>query len=262
MQFVDSHTHLADPAFDADRDDVIRRARDVGAAALICIGETLDAAARARTIAAAWPGFIWYSAGVHPHDAATFEPIRDVEAIRAHLQQGAVAVGECGLDYYYDNAPRLQQRRAFAEQIALAGQLNAPLIVHSRDAVDDTRAMVTEAGKAGILGVLHCFSGPAHLADAAIEAGWYLSFSGIVTFKKWNDDGLIAAIPERRLLIETDAPYLSPVPFRGKRNEPAHVIHTATHVAAARGMSTEQLGRVVCANAATLFGLALVDTTA
>lgn len=259
MQFVDSHTHLADTAFDSDRDAVIERARDAGAVALICIGESLPAASRARTIATQWPGFIWYTAGVHPHDAAAFSPQGDIGAIREHIALGAVAVGECGLDYYYDHAPRLQQRRAFAEQIALAGQLRVPLIVHSRDAVDDTAAMVAEAGRAGIRGVMHCFSGPPSLAECAIEAGWYVSFSGIVTFRKWADDALIRSIPDDRILIETDAPYLAPVPFRGKRNEPAHTVHTALRVAAARDIPADALGRMLCANAARLFGLALAD---
>lgn len=260
-RFVDSHVHLADPAFDDDREAVIDRARVTGARALVCIGESLGTAARAAAIASAHPGFVYFTAGIHPHDAAGFDPTHDPGRIRDFLDRGAVAVGECGLDYHYDHSPRALQRRAFALQLAIAAETGRPVVVHTREAVDDTIAMVREAGNAGIRGVLHCFGGPASLADIALEAGWYLSFSGIVTFKKWNDDALLALPSADRVLVETDAPYLAPVPHRGRRNEPAYASLTLARVAQARGVTTEALGDQVTANAVRLFGLALPGST-
>ena len=255
--FADSHVHLADPAFDADRDAVIDAARQAGARALICIGESPDAADRARSIAAAHPGFVWHTAGMHPHDAAKFDLARDLPRVRAHLDGGAVAIGECGLDYHYDNSPRDVQRQVFGAQLQLAATVNKPVVVHTREAVDDTAAMIREAGQAGVRGVLHCFTGPAALSDIALAAGWYVSFSGVITFKKWSDDDLIRSIPVDRILVESDAPYLSPVPFRGKRNEPAHVALTLAKVATVVAMDTETFGPVVVDSTLRFFDLAV-----
>jgi len=255
--FIDSHCHLADPAFDADCDDAVARARDAGAVALVCIGESIEAAGRARAIVARHAGFVWHTAGVHPHDAGKFDARRDLEALRHEAAHGAVALGECGLDYHYDHAPRDQQRRAFAEQLALAMELHLPVVVHTREAADDTAAMVREAGAAGVTGILHCFSGPPALAEAAIAAGWYVSFSGIITFKKWTDDALLRLPPADRLLVESDAPYLAPVPHRGKRNEPSYISRTLARLAEARGLSADRMGAVVTANAARCFKLSV-----
>jgi len=260
VPFVDSHAHLADPAFDGDRDDVVRRARGAGARAVVCIGESLAASHRARELAARHPGFLSFTAGVHPHDAADFDPLRDMPGIREQAAAGAVAVGECGLDYHYDHSPRALQRRAFAEQLSLAAELHLPVVVHTRDAEDDTRAMVADAAAAGVRGVLHCYTGSHTLAATAVEAGWYLSFSGIITFRKWNYDALLRLVPDDRLLAESDAPYLAPVPYRGKRNEPAWVAHTVATLAAARGSDAAELGALVAGNAARLFGLAGVGS--
>jgi TatD DNase family protein len=256
MNYVDSHVHLADPAFDDDRDEVVDRARAAGAAALICIGESLAAAHRAGELARRHPGFCYHTAGVHPHDAAGFEPDRDIAGIREQLERGAVAIGECGLDYHYDHSPRDRQLAAFAAQLALADEWSRPVVVHTREAEDDTREMVTEAGGAGVRGVLHCFTGSHALARAAIDVGWFVSFSGIVTFRKWDDDELVRLVPEDRILVESDAPYLAPVPYRGKRNEPSWVPNTIARVAAARGVSPDVLAAQATANARRLFGLA------
>ena len=253
--FIDSHAHLADPAFDADRAEVIARARDGGAAGIVCIGESIAAAARARDIAAAHPGFVWHTAGVHPHDAAEFDPARDPDAIRAELARGAVAVGECGLDYHYDHSPRDRQRAAFVAQLSVAHEHGVPVVVHTREAEDDTMAMVREAGTQGVCGVLHCYTGSHALARVALDAGWHVSFSGIVTFKKWTDDDLLRLVPDDRLLAESDAPYLAPVPNRGKRNEPAWVAHTVARLATARGADPAALALTVAANARRLFNL-------
>ena len=254
--FLDSHCHLADPAFDADRDAVVERARVTGAQGLVCIGESLAAAARARELAARHPGFCWFTAGVHPADAGDYDPARDLDGIRAEVAQGAVAIGECGLDYHYDHSPHDRQRDAFEAQLALAAELARPVVVHTREAESDTRDMITAAGRAGVVGVLHCYTGSAALASDALDVGWYVSFSGIVTFRKWTDDALLRLVPEDRLLAESDAPYLAPVPNRGKRNEPAWVSHTVAKLAAVRGVETTALGAATVANARRLFSLA------
>jgi TatD DNase family protein len=256
MNFIDSHVHLADPAFDDDRADALDRARAAGATALVCIGESLDAARRAGDLAARYPGFCFHTAGIHPHDAVGFDARRDLAGIEAELARGAVAVGECGLDYHYDHSPRERQREAFAAQLALAGEHARPVVVHTREAEDDTRGMLGAAGRAGILGVLHCFTGSHSLARTALDVGWYVSFSGIVTFRKWTDDELVRLVPDDRLLVESDAPYLAPVPHRGRRNEPAWVPSTIARVATLRATAPDALAGLTAANARRLFGLA------
>jgi TatD DNase family protein len=253
--FLDSHAHLADQAFDGDREAVISSARDAGAAGIVCIGASVEQAHEAARIAVTHPGFVAFSAGIHPHDAAAFNPRTDVEALERLLDAGAVAVGECGLDYHYDTAPRDLQRRAFATQLELARRFALPVVVHTRDAEDDTAAMVREAGKEGVIGVLHCFTGSVELARVALDAGWYVSFSGIVTFKNWTGDDVIRAIPDHRILVESDSPYLAPVPHRGKRNEPAWVALTAARVAHVKAADAAQLGRQTAENARRLFRL-------
>lgn len=253
--FIDSHAHLADAAFAGDRDEVIDRAREAGAIGIVCIGESLSAAALAAEYAAANPDFVFATAGIHPHDAAEFSAARDIPRLR-QLLRAAVAVGECGLDYHYDNSPRESQRAAFSAQIGLAGEVGKPLVVHTRDAEDDTRAMIRGARTAGITGVLHCYTGTRSLAEFAIDAGWYISFSGIITFKKWTDDDLLRMVPDDRLLVESDSPYLAPVPFRGKRNEPAWVAHTLGKLASVRGEDALALGKLTASNTERLFGLA------
>jgi TatD DNase family protein len=253
--FIDSHTHLADAAFDDDRDAVIARARDAGAAAIVCIGESIDAAHRARAIAARYAGLVYWTAGVHPHDAAGFDASRDIPALDTCLTDGAVAVGECGLDYHYDHSPRDKQRAAVRAQVELAARRGRPVVIHTREAEDDTRAVVDDAARAGVAGVLHCYTGSAALAEYAIERGWFVSFSGIITFKKFTDDALLALVPDDRVLVESDAPYLAPVPHRGRRNESSWVPLTLAHLARARGVDADELAAQTIGNARRLFGL-------
>jgi TatD DNase family protein len=259
MRYVDSHAHLADPAFDADRDDAISRARDAGALAIVSIGESIAAADRAAVIVDAYPRFIYHTAGVHPHDAAQFDETRDLDAIRQHVARGAVAVGECGLDFHYDHAPRAVQRAAFESQLRLAAELRKPVVVHSRDADGDLTPMIANAAQAGVRGVLHCFTGSYALAETALAADWYVSFSGIVTFKKWDDLELLRLVPDDRLLVESDSPYLAPVPHRGKRNEPAFVTLTIERLAVVRETDPLFVADRTAENARRLFALAMPD---
>lgn len=255
MEFADSHVHLGSEQFRGDVDDVIARARQAGARAIVCIGESPAMAERAAAIAARYPELVAFTAGLHPHEASSWTDDTP-GALREAFHAGAVAVGECGLDYHYDFSPRDVQRRVFEAQLALAREVDRPVVVHTRDAEADTAALVRAAGAAGVRGVLHCFTGSRELAETALDAGWYVSFSGVVTFRSFTDDALLRMVPADRLLVESDAPYLAPVPLRGKRNEPAWVAHTVARVAAARGLPAERLGAIALENTRRFFGLA------
>ncbi len=230
------------------------RARDAGAELLVCIGESPDAAVRARALAARYPELIAHTCGVHPHDAADWDDVRDADAIREAVALGAVAVGECGLDYHYDHAPRDVQRRTFAAQIALASELARPIVLHTREAEDDTRDMLRDAARDGVIGVLHCYTGTVALAEAALADGWYVSFSGIITFRNWTDEALLRLVPSERLLVESDAPYLAPAPFRGKRNESSWVPRTIEKLATVRQLDSSQVAGETLANTRRFFG--------
>jgi TatD DNase family protein len=255
MPFADSHVHLADPAFAEDAEAVIQRARAAGARALVCIGESPAAATRARALVARHPDLVYHTCGVHPHDAATWDDVRDAAAIRESVALGAVAVGECGLDYHYDHAPRQVQRRTLAAQLTLAAELHRPIVLHAREAEDDTTAMLRDAAAAGVTGVLHCFTGGVALAESALAAGWYVSFSGIITFRSWTDEAVLRGVPEERLLVESDAPYLAPVPNRGRRNESAWVPLTIRRLAAVRGVEAASIAAATLTNTQRFFGL-------
>jgi TatD DNase family protein len=256
--FADSHVHLASTAFAHEVDAVIERARAAGARALVCIGESPDAAERARALAGRFPGLVHHTSGLHPHEAAQWDDARHPEVIREAARLGACAVGECGLDYHYDYAPRTAQRHALDAQLALAAELGRPVVLHTRDAEDDTRAMLEAARSAGVSGVLHCFTGTAALAEAGLAAGWYVSFSGIITFRNWHDDALLRLVPDDRLLVESDAPYLAPIPHRGKRNESAWVPYTIARLATARGTSPDALAATTLENTRRFFRMSPV----
>ena len=253
--FSDSHVHLADPAFADEADAVIERARAAGARALVCIGESAATARRARALAAKYAGFVFFTAGVHPHDAAAWDDANDPRSIRESVANGAVAVGECGLDSHYQHAPRERQLHALDAQLALAAELKRPIVLHTREAEADTFEFLKRAEAANVPGVLHCFTGSVGLADAALAIGWYVSFSGIITFKSWTDHALLRMVPDSRLLVESDAPYLAPVPHRGKRNESAFVSLTLARLAAVRNQSLDELGWHTLRNTKQLYDL-------
>jgi len=249
---IDSHAHLAGEKFDGDRAAVLERAWVAGLSHIVIIGETTTAA---RDLARTDSARLSFSAGVHPHEAHTFDAQRDIAAIRGLIADGAVAIGECGLDYFYDHSPREQQLHAFSAQLELAAETRLPVVVHTRQAEADTAALMNESAARGVVGVLHCFTGSLALAQAAVDHGWYVSFSGIATFRTWEGNDVVAAIPDAQLLVETDAPYLAPVPFRGKRNESAFLPATIAAIAAVRGVTPQSLAESTAQNAIRLFQL-------
>ena len=256
---IDSHCHLADEAFAADLDAVVARARAAGLARALVILAAGDAqeAAQARRVAALWPD-VRFAVGVHPHQAHAFAGEQQaVNAVRAELvaTPGAVAIGEIGLDYHYDYSPPDVQQRIFRAQVGLARELERPVIVHTREADEDTIAILRDEGAGRVRGVLHCFTGTPELARAALDLGFYISLAGIVTFPKAEELRETArGVPLDRLLTETDSPFLAPVPHRGKRNEPAHVALVASALAALHGLDPAALAARTDANFHTLFG--------
>ena len=254
---IDSHCHLADDAFAADLGDVIARARDAGVTGALCILAAGDGAEaeRARSVRERWPA-IRFATGVHPHAAGTCagRAAESAAVTRRHAAAfSACAIGEIGLDYHYDFAARPVQQEVFGAQLALARELGLPVIIHTREATDDTFAILHE--HADVRGVFHCFTGDTAMAQRAVAIGFYVSFSGIVTFPKAGDlRDAARSVPADRLLIETDSPYLAPVPHRGKRNEPAYVARVLASLAATRGEPAETLQKNVSDNYVRLFG--------
>lgn len=251
---IDSHCHLEYDSFAAEGEAVFERARAAGVGACVTIGTKLSTFPKTLAVAESHEN-VWCSVGVHPHDAAV-EPLTDAAAlVELARHPKVVGIGECGLDYYYDHSPRAEQATNFLVHIDAAQETKLPLIIHTRDAEDDTIAMLEEKmKKAPFTGVLHCFSGSAKLAEAGLAMGLYLSASGIITFK--NSDALrdvFRKAPLDRLLVETDAPYLAPIPHRGKRNEPAFVAHTAAMLATLKGVDPEALAKATTENFFRLF---------
>ena len=253
--YSDSHAHLTYDRFDADRDEVIARARAAGLRHIVTVASRIGDAEACAALAAAHD-FIHFTAGVHPHEAKgwNLEVARDIE--RALRRPKAVAVGEIGLDYHYNYSPPAEQRAVFREQITLARSLGLPIVIHTREAWDDTFAILKDENGRAAGGVFHCFSGGPEEARRCLDLGFYLSFAGPITFK--NTQALAeaaVATPLERLLIETDAPYLSPHPLRGQRNEPARVVLVAERIAALKGLAPETVGQAATRNLEAVFRL-------
>jgi TatD DNase family protein len=256
---IDSHCHLADDTFADDLDQVVARARQAGVARVMLILEAGNEreAAQASRVDQMWPD-ARVSIGVHPHQAHQFadDPTRAAEVVRAQVTStpSARAVGEIGLDYHYDFSPRDVQQAVFRAQIRLARDLRLPIVIHTREADDDTVAILEEEGGGEVGGVFHCFSGNAALARAALGLGFYISIAGIVTFPKAEAlRQTVKGVPIERLLTETDSPFLAPVPFRGKRNEPAHVGQIVQALADLHGLERAEMGARTTANFDNVF---------
>jgi len=256
--FIDSHAHIDGEEFNSDREEVIERALSAGVTTILNVG-TGDPHSgvfeRAVELGEKCEA-IYTAIGTHPHDARLYDDVAE-EKTKELIKKSSkvIAWGEIGLDFHYDNSPRAAQQEAFARQLRSASQLNLPVIIHTREAETETiEILKSEYKDARGRGVFHCFSGSMELAKAALDLDFYVSFSGIVTFKKADDLREVASyVPLDRLLIETDCPYLAPIPFRGRRNEPAHVIEVARCVAGLRGLDVNEVGRVTSDNFAKLF---------
>ena len=258
MTLVDSHCHLDDAQFNADREEVIARARARGVGRLLTVGggSGPDGLAAGLPIAARYD-WIYTSVGIHPHEALRAEA-RHFEMLRqAAGEQKVIAVGEIGLDYYYDHSPREIQKQVLASQLEIAQEANLPVIIHCRDAWGDLKEIIGRHGASrGLRGILHCFTGSREDAFAFLDWGFLVSFAGNLTFKKAEALRAVASeIPLDRLLTETDSPYLAPVPNRGKRNEPAYVEEVTRQLAALRHLSVEEMGALVGQNFTQFFGL-------
>ncbi len=251
--YFDSHCHLTDQRFVDDVPGVVTRARAAGVSSMVTIASNIPDAHRAVVIANEYDG-VWCSVGVHPHEAASGTATLADELRALASDKRVVAIGETGLDYHYDNSPRDVQRRVFEEQLQAGRELSLPVIVHCRSADDDAIAMIREHG-ASVKAVLHCFASGADLLDEGLAAGWYVSFSGLVSFKNYTNADLVRRVPLERMLIETDSPYLAPVPERGKRNEPAFVVHVAAAVARIREQTVEDIAAATTANAHAFYAI-------
>ena len=250
---VDSHAHLDFRDFNKDRDAVVQRALAAGVEIIINVGFDLTSSRKAGELAVSYSS-IYAAVGIHPHDAAAVprDYLAQLETLAA--APGVVALGEMGLDFYRDRSPRSLQRKVFREQLALARQLNMPVILHDRDAHVELMSILRDDGLPEAGGVMHCFSGDLALARQAMALGLYISIAGPVTFPRNKDLREVAAvIPLEKLLLETDAPFLTPVPHRGRRNEPAYVALTAETVATLRGLPVAELGLACLANTKQLF---------
>jgi TatD DNase family protein len=256
---IDSHCHLADETFAADLPDIVARAKDAGLERVLVIleGGNDAEAAQAQRLEQLWPD-ARVSVGVHPHQAHEFaaDPAHAAAVVREQIERtpSARAVGEIGLDYHYDFSPRDVQQAVFRAQVGLARELGLPVVIHTREAESDTLAILRADGAGELRGVLHCFTGSADLATAALALGFYVSVAGIITFPKSTElRETVRQVPLNRLLVETDSPFLAPVPHRGKRNEPAHVARVVDALAQMRSTAPAEVARATTVNFHTLF---------
>lgn len=255
---VDSHCHLDFPDFAGELDDVLARARDAGISHMVTICTHLSKFEAVRAIAERYEN-VFCSVGIHPHEAGSEREVSVAELVELAAHPKVVGIGETGLDFYYEHSPRDVQERQFRTHVRAARETGLPLIVHTREADDETVRVMHEEYAAGgpFPGLIHCFSGGRRLAEQALEMGFYISFSGIVTFKKAEELREVAAmVPRDRLLVETDSPYLAPAPNRGKRNEPAFTAFTAATVAECQGAGRDEIAEATTANFFRLFSKA------
>jgi TatD DNase family protein len=258
VALVDSHCHIDMPQFDPDRDAVVARAREAGLVEMLVVGGVDEEGGHRRALQVAESYGLPATAGVHPHEARLADEAA-YDELRGLAREGRlVAIGEIGLDFHYDHSPRPAQREAFRRQVRLAREVGLPVVVHTREADEETASVLEEEGAAEAGGVIHCFTGGPELARRALALGFFISFSGIVTFPRAEVIQQVARdVPEDRLLVETDAPFLAPPPHRGRRNEPAFVVEVARRLAELRGTTVEAVGAAALRNHAHLFRRAL-----
>ncbi|MDB5508933.1 MAG: yabD [Hyphomicrobiales bacterium] len=251
---IDSHCHLDFPDFAAERDDIVARAKAAGVGRLITISTHVARFDTYRQIAESYDN-VWFTVGTHPHQAHDEPDVTADRLVELARHPRCIGIGEAGLDYHYDRSPRDVAARVFRTHIAAARETGLPLVIHARDADDDVAAILRdEMGKGAFKALLHCFTASRMLAETGLELGLYVSFSGVVTFKNSEELRAIARdVPLDRLLVETDAPFLAPMPYRGKRNEPAYVASTAAVLADVKGVSADELAHRTTANVLRLF---------
>jgi TatD DNase family protein len=256
---IDTHCHLDGEYFPEGEDETLTRARSAGVTGFVCIGVGSLEQTQAALALAARRSDVWATVGVHPHDAAACDAALEADLTRLAAAPRVVAIGEIGLDFHYDHSPREQQKEVFRRFIQLARRRQLPIVVHTRSAPAETLQILAEENARDVGGLIHCFSEDKAFATRALDLGFDLSFSGIVTFKRALDIQEVAAwAPAERILVETDSPYLAPIPVRGKRCEPAYVLHTARFVAALRGMPLEELAQQTSQNAERRLGVSAV----
>lgn len=253
IRYFDTHCHLTDTAFRDDREAVLHRAAAAGVVRAVTIASNVTDAEDALDVARGRAG-LWCTAGVHPHSAGAALPDAMARVRSLAAAPEVVALGETGLDYHYDFSPRPVQRSLFEEHLSLGAELGLPVVVHAREADDDVAAALRGMPQ-GTLGVLHCFTGGARAFEEAMRAGWYVSFSGIASFKSFGADAFLREVPRDRLLLETDSPYLSPIPLRGRRNEPGHLPHVARAVAGHLGEPMDVVAEAAWRNACAFYRL-------
>jgi TatD DNase family protein len=258
---IDTHCHLDLDRFDTDRDEVILRAQEAGVKGMIVPAIDLQNCAKVLALSDKYPG-VFAAVGVHPNSSAEWEDSWLDQVKQFAGNPKVVAIGEIGIDYYWDDAPKNIQHKAFSSQLALAADLGLPVIIHNREAGDDVIRLLANSPLAGRErpGVLHSFSADWHIAEAALDMGFYIGITGPVTFKKADDlREVVTNLPLNRILVETDSPYLAPQPRRGKRNEPAYVAYVAEQIASLQGLSSQEIAKITTANARRLFGPMPVD---
>ncbi|MBI3872212.1 MAG: TatD family hydrolase [candidate division Zixibacteria bacterium] len=254
---IDTHAHLDSPDYDADREAVIERAHAAGVHTIIAIATDLESSDRVLALADSHPS-VYAAVGVHPHEAKAWEGATSAARLRELAKPPkVVAIGEIGLDYFRDHSPRAAQERAFRDQVQIARELELPIIIHNREAWEDILHLVEETDAAQVGGVFHCFAGSPEDARRIIDLGFHISVNGILTYKNAGMAAVVQHVPADSILLETDCPYLTPHPYRGRRNEPAHVSIVAGRLAELRGVDPTQIERETDANATSLFGLAV-----
>lgn len=262
---IDTHCHLTDERYGDDLSEVLARAKEAGVGGVVAVASDLEDAAEVSRLpkrgagegeaGGSWPD-LWGTVGVHPHEAGNApRGLRELLLARSSAGGSVVALGECGLDYHYDFSPRPVQRRVVGVHVEAAAESGLPLVVHCREAERDVMDVLRDAGEAGVRGVLHCFAGDDELLDTALEEGWLVSLTGLVTFSSFEGAGAVQRVPSDRYMLETDGPYMAPVPRRGRRNEPAFLPHIRDEVARIRGQTPTEVERDTTENARRFFHL-------
>lgn len=255
MELFDTHAHLDFPRFDKDRDEVIKRAQNKGVKTIVNIGSNMTTSRNSVELSRRYEN-IYSAIGIHPHDADTFNLNASKKLNKLADNDKVVAIGEIGLDFHYDNSPREKQKQSFRAQLRLAKKLDLPVVIHTRDADKETLNILKDEKAKDIGGIMHCFASDKKMAKEILDLGFYIAFGGLITFKNLRDlREVVKEVPKDRLLIETDSPYLTPEPHRGKRNEPAYVKFVAEKIAEIKGISVEEVAKVTTENAKKAYNL-------